>query len=341
MKKNILSLAAVAMLGMASCSEDFEVAAPYKDVTVVYGIWDKDDTAHYVRIQKAFLDEKKSALDMSKVSDSSYYNNISVVVREISAAKQIIRTLPLEKIPDLAKEGYQKDPPANDQGFFQNPNNGYKVKTQLDSNKTYRLVITNNLTGNVDSSEIPIVGTIYTRTLMLGYEMFFARSSSKFALNIEKTANAKYYEVIIRFNYTDLNVVTNDSTKRHVDMTLGRILATGESLRLEVVNSQFYSFLAESIGPPPNSNIRRKMGYVDFLLYAGSNELYQYELVSNGQGGITNDQIRPVFTNIKGANTVGLMASRSHNFYLNYNIAAQTIDSLIKNPVTSPLNIIK
>lgn len=337
MKKNILSLAAVAMLGMASCSEDFEVAAPYKDVTVVYGIWDKDDTAHYVRIQKAFLDEKKSALDMSKVPDSSYYKDLSVVVRELSGGK-VLRTVPLQKV-DLAAEGYQKDPAANEQSFFRNPHNGYKVKIQLDSSKTYRLVIANNLTGNVDSSEIGVVGTIYTKTIAAGYTFPFARSTSKYALSIEKTVNAKYFEVVIRFHYADYNVVTNDSTKQFVDMNLGRVLATGEGLRLEIVNSTIYDFLAGAIGPPPSNDIRRHMGKVDFLFYAGSNELYQYEQVTNGQGGITNDQIRPVFTNIKGKSTVGLMGSRSHNFYLGYDIQNQTIDSLIKNPLTAPLRI--
>src|SRR5437764_4127391 len=59
--RRILLLLPVLCL-LASCSEDFTVGAPYKAITVVYGIMDVGDTAHYIRIQKAYYDENMSAL---------------------------------------------------------------------------------------------------------------------------------------------------------------------------------------------------------------------------------------------------------------------------------------
>jgi hypothetical protein len=42
-------------LAFTSCETDFELNAEWKDITIVYGILNQNDTAHYIRIQKAFL----------------------------------------------------------------------------------------------------------------------------------------------------------------------------------------------------------------------------------------------------------------------------------------------
>ena len=150
-------LAAGAVLisvGLFSCSEDFEVSAPYKNVTFVYGLMNMADTAHYIRIQKAFLDENKNAVEMAKISDSSFYNDLDVVVREVINGN-VIKNIPLSKV-DLNLEGYPKDTGS----FFNSPNYAYKFKTVLQGgNAKYRLVITSPSLGFKDSSEISILDT--------------------------------------------------------------------------------------------------------------------------------------------------------------------------------------
>ncbi|MBS1689466.1 MAG: hypothetical protein JSS96_12130, partial [Bacteroidetes bacterium] len=73
MKKISIKTLAIGLLICSSCSEKFKVAAPYKSITVAYGLMDMSDTAHYVRIQKAFLDENKSAITMAQNPDSNYF----------------------------------------------------------------------------------------------------------------------------------------------------------------------------------------------------------------------------------------------------------------------------
>ena len=68
---------------VSSCSKDFKIDAPYKDITIVYGLLNISDTAHYIRIHKAFLDESKNALVMATTTDSIYYKNLSVTVYEL------------------------------------------------------------------------------------------------------------------------------------------------------------------------------------------------------------------------------------------------------------------
>lgn len=116
--KNKIStiLLLIVVIGFSACNDKLNIAAPYKNITVVYGLLNIADTAHYIRIQKAFMDENKSAIDMAKVADSSFYGALKVSVKEISAAGVLLNTIPLDKV-DLLNEGYPKDQGA----FFQHP----------------------------------------------------------------------------------------------------------------------------------------------------------------------------------------------------------------------------
>ncbi|MEO6758455.1 MAG: hypothetical protein ABIO24_03305 [Saprospiraceae bacterium] len=49
MKKLLLLLPLAALL-LASCTNDFDVTAPWKEIPVVYAILSAKDTAQYVRI---------------------------------------------------------------------------------------------------------------------------------------------------------------------------------------------------------------------------------------------------------------------------------------------------
>ena len=41
-----------------SCSEDFQLTEPYKDIPVIYGLLNRADTAHYIRIHKTLVNKK-------------------------------------------------------------------------------------------------------------------------------------------------------------------------------------------------------------------------------------------------------------------------------------------
>jgi hypothetical protein len=98
MKKILLSaLGLASVIGVTSCSEDFKIAAPYKNIMVATGLLNMGDTAHYIRIQKAFMDENKSAIDMAKVSDSSFFapGVLDVSIKEFNLNNSLLNTTPL------------------------------------------------------------------------------------------------------------------------------------------------------------------------------------------------------------------------------------------------------
>jgi hypothetical protein len=62
----------------AACSTDFELEAEWRDIPIVYGLLSFTDTAHYVRVEKAFLPEGGDARDVAQIADSLYYgDNVS------------------------------------------------------------------------------------------------------------------------------------------------------------------------------------------------------------------------------------------------------------------------
>lgn len=356
MKKLFIPLAMAAAVAMTGCSEDFEVTAPYKDVTVVYGILDPLDTAHYIRIQKAFLDENKSAIDMSKVSDSSYYEKLTVVLKEYADDKgrTFSKSIKLSQV-DMAAEGYVKNGPENEQGFFQSPHKAYKFTNKdmvLEPYKSYRLIINNDITGNVDSSDLLLIVnpdsskaqnrfyiSVFNKS---GYTLDFAKTTLNnptYTLLGNVPLNARFLEGIIRFHYVDKNISTGTSTPKYVDYKFDRDENITTQFKLEVQNKNIFAYLADAIGTAP-ANVERYLDSCDIYVYAGDNYLFTYEQVNLAQsGGIAADQIKPYYTNIKGANTLGLLASRTYRFYENAGISQPTIDSLKENPVTIGLNI--
>lgn len=353
--KKILLFALVAVFAMAGCKEDFDVAAPYKQVTVVYGILDQLDTAHYIRIQKAFLDQNKSAIDMSKESDSSYYTDIDVKMLEFNPGNgNLISQIKLDKV-NMALEGYPKNAPANEQGFFTNPSYAYKFKKDLSPYNAYRLLIT-HASGRVDSSDVlRVVNSDSSKTAAYSffvndfakttYTLDFAKTTlaaNEILISGKTPMNGYKLEGKIRFNYLEKNVVDNTQKRKYVDMYISSKSPTydqGATFQLSVPNKNIYSFLHDAIGTAP-ANTERYIDNCDVWVYAGSRELYTYQQVNLAQtGGLTGDQIKPNYTNMLGENSLGLLASRTYRFYTGAYINNTTLDSLKINPLTQPLNI--
>ncbi len=108
MKKLLLLLLLPLGLLLSACSNDFEVTAPWKEIPIVYGILSPQDTAHYLRIEKAFLDPNQSALEVAQIADSLYYPENSITVWLVPTINPNNR-IQLQRV-NGALEGYPRDP---------------------------------------------------------------------------------------------------------------------------------------------------------------------------------------------------------------------------------------
>ena len=66
----------------AGCSTDLDINAPYKNVTVVYGLLDQRQEVQYVKINKAYLGEG-DALVYAQIADSNEWADGDITVARV------------------------------------------------------------------------------------------------------------------------------------------------------------------------------------------------------------------------------------------------------------------
>ncbi len=359
MKKLLFSLLAAATL-ITSCSEKFETAAPYKDITLVYGFLDVSDTAHYIRIQKAFLDENKSAVSMAKEADSSFFNDISVRIERYRAVKIGGKNLYVDSFHiyrvNMDNEGYPKQPGA----FFNAPNYAYKFTDRLDSQYVYRLKITHLSTGKIDSVDAPVLPTSKTRFKVYVIDDDLVNIDG---MDFPATGAGKYYtfdglysplpnydyngelnparltQAVIRFNWDDSDINTKQRTPRYYDYDAGYVsIASNNSFTYKIPTQELYNAISTGMGTAP-ANIVRLIDRVNLSVYATTSDYANYRNAILIRGnGLTGSEISALYTNIKGENTLGLFTSRVHHSGP-ITITKKTVDSLIASPLLKHTNI--
>jgi hypothetical protein len=352
MKKNLFSIALlVAVLGMFSCSEKFDVAAPYKNYNVVYGLIDPNDTAHYIRIEKAFLDPNASALNFTKNPDSNYNYRIKVLMNEYDtsnpSAYRLISSTVLPRV-DLNKEGYNKDTGT----FFYNVNYAYKYKHVLNPRYQYRIIIRDTTTNIADSATTVIISKDTVDFAVKAFDVangsiIFTKtfpSFSKYSLPVTAPVNTRMLEGYIRFNWVDSDMVSLKGVSHYADFNFANYTVPNPSqsnkITLEALNSSFYSFLASAMGNA-TGNYVRYMKKCNIKVYAGTSDFYNYVQVANTQSnGLTANEIKPVNTNIQGQNVLGIFTSRcTRAARFGFDIDNATLDSLKSNSITQLLKI--
>lgn len=361
MKKAIYTLLGASAIFISSCSEKFEVTAPYKDVTVAYGYLDMADTAHYVRVQKAFIDENKSAVSMAKDADSSFYSNINVRIDRYRAAgvngvHQYLDSIHLYRV-DLNAEGYPKQPGT----FFNAPNYAYKFLDTLTPGYIYRLKITHFSTGAVDSADAPIINKwqpaftvpiLHDRNLNLAklnfyslklpdrYLEFRASYAPTIGYNYRgESSPVRIAQAIIRFNWHDSDINSKLHTPRYFDYKTSFVaLGQDNNFNFKIANKDLYNAIGSGMGAAP-ANTVRLIDRCDIFVYASTSDFanYQNALIVQGNG-LTGSEIAPMYTNFQGENVLGLFTSRAVSSGP-ITLHEWTVDSLIASPILSHVNL--
>ena len=358
-KFSVFFIAIVALFSFSGCSTKFNVAAPYKNITVIYGLLDQSDTAHYIRIQKAFLDNNKSALSMAQTPDSNFYANLNVKIERINFlfGGAVHDTIHLNRV-DLDLEGYPKQPGT----FFNSPNYAYKFTNFLDPNYSYRIVVTNAATGEVDSAEAPVIVDANTSLFNVPQvdDSVFNRQGLDFhsvvisALDIVdfigsynpattynfygQTTPAGVAEVVVRFNWVDSDITTHAKSTHYYDDDLGFQAVSQGVFDYKVNNVDLYSAVKAGMGTAP-ANTVRLIDKCTLFAYLGTPDYYTYQQIAITAGtGLTGSEIEPIYTNIKGANVLGLFTSKGFRSG-QIKITDLTVDSLIASPILAGTNL--
>jgi hypothetical protein len=326
MKKAAFCIFTVAAL-FSSCSNELDIAADYKEVTVVYGLLSQSDTVHYVQVFRGFLDEDVSALFIAQNPDSVYYDDSLEVKLEAGG-----QTLILPRI-DAAQIGLPRAPGI----FVDSPNYVYRFTGSLLENSVYTVTATNKRTGHIVTAQTPIVKDFnIIRPALLPRINFATKSLNDMQWN--PAQNGKIYQSIMRFFYQEWHFSTpDDKVLKYVDWPIFNNY-TGNDLQYKFDGTDFLRFLGNTL--PVDHNIMRMAldQPLEFHFYVGADDLYEYIRVNAAQTGITSLQVTPEYTNV--TNGLGIFSSRYFKAKSGIEITDLSKDSLTCGQFTKDLNFL-
>jgi hypothetical protein len=323
-------LVVLTLLG-ASCSNDLEINAPWKETMVVFGLVSRQDSTHYIRIGKAFLGEG-DALKFASVADSVYYDPEALQVRvEEYLNDNPNRSFNLQPITDIPK----------DPGLFSYPGQVlYSFNTPpgapLIPDATYKLSVTNKKTGVILTGSTRILGNL-NFDMPISTLNFYPQQN----LNIKwkSVEGGALYEVLFRFLYREYHVNNpTDTVRKYVELNIGRLnldfKGAFQNLNKLVNNLDIYRTLSLELDvPDPLDPVARIADSVLIRINVADEDLMTYILVNQPSNTIAQE--RPQFNNVE--NGIGLFATRG-TFAKKFRIGDFTVDSLRSNLFTKNLN---
>ncbi|MFZ4705617.1 MAG: hypothetical protein ACOYMF_06365 [Bacteroidales bacterium] len=282
---------------MTSCKTDFDVISEWKDITVVYGLIDQTDTAHLIRINKAFLGPG-NALHYAAIEDSSSYgNNLEVKLNDI-----LFDTTTM----------YPKD-----SGVFSYQHQIlYISKAKLFEDSLYTLKIRNLITGKAITASSPLIQDFdIEKPRPSATNSFECKRSitSEQEFKWTSATNGKRYQITVRFFFKESSA-PGDTLVRSVEWVQNPEKSEnaygGEALTSIYYNEKFFTTCINQI---PYSDASREAAVstrqvlrIDFIFTVIGDEMNTYLEVNEPSGGVLQE--KPEYTNID--NGIGIFSCR-------------------------------
>jgi hypothetical protein len=313
MKPFYLLLCVCLVYLFTGCKPEFELNAPYKDVTVVYGLLNFQDSINYVKIYKGFQSDEPGAvfLDAQNPDSIYYYDKIKAVLLEFDKGKRTTR-------PEIKLEYTHDFPRDSGVFYFDKEKIIYYTLEPLDKDRVYKIQITNKTNGNIIEGETNMVGDFRTTIMSSFFDML--RTSA--GITFTKAQNATRYQFFISFVYFEVSNSTNEIVKiakisRNLTSGIGDELVEtpyGEFIKYFIPT--FYEDIANNLKQDPN--VKRYIGYpgtngscIEIEGMAAA-ESFENFLLSN-QSTTTFIQINTKYTNLKSTSgyAFGVLSSRA------------------------------
>lgn len=300
------------------CSNEVDLYADYKDITIVYGILDKSDDTSWVKITKAFTGPG-NALTIAHNPDSSNY--------PYKLDATLVGRVNSTDLPPIVLDTttiYHKL--EGDSIFYYPKQLMYYTTEPLDVNAEYTLRIDNK--GEIISAVTPLIGN-FTITYPFNTMDFMFDHEIKWG----SVKNGKRYEVTTIFNYQEFLPGSYEDTL-NLQLTLESIYTNsvqvskdtegGENMELPYVSENFFTELENKLEDIPN--IERWSGLVDVVISAGSEVLHYYIEINEAAASSVLQEL-PNYSNI--SNGTGIFAAR-HNVIKSTRLSGATERTLVE-----------
>jgi hypothetical protein len=331
MKRIAIALLLIIPFIHNSCKNDLELLDSYQEKIVCYGIISPDDTAHYVRVSKAFLGEG-NALVFAQNEDSIQLDpqNMEVRITQLFNGNEMSYWI-LQPDTSIPRE----------EGTFLWPNQiVYRgVFPVLTDGSTYRLTVTDLRTGYVVTSETHIVRDLVHNNPNVQSFLNFENAGS-IGFYFHTPLYGKRYRLALRFYYDEQFIYdTTEVSTRYVDWVIGETESItnegSENLVIGVVRTNFINMLANNV--EVNPLVRRVSKKIDLIYTSASEDMVTYMNVQIANSSSSADL--PQFSNVE--NGLGLFTSRNTTTIPNFHIDQDTQYELVTNSLLANLNFVR
>lgn len=327
-KISILILSIISIFSLNSCDNEVDVTANWKEIMVVYGLLDPLDTAQYIKINKAFLNENQSAYKVAQEPDSLFLQDAIVTLEHINSGKKmdLIRVDEITKQPGI---------------FSASPNYLYKTSEPILENQPYRLVVKSTATGQQIEAVTWTLASARIEAPLKGSSPVFSVGSRLIVFSFVPGKNAAAYDIKMRVSVDEFN--KSDTSYRETKELVWNVI-TNENIPLgfsgsvlrQIEREAFFQFLVNRLDTN-QKQVVRKLKRVSVEYYGASQNLVDYISVNEPSIGIV--QKTAEYTNIEGG--MGLFGSRCRQEIQAAAIDPASITILQNNLITGPLNFIR
>ncbi|HHH54483.1 MAG TPA: DUF4249 family protein, partial [Bacteroidetes bacterium] len=235
-----------------SCSNDIDLNEKWKEIPITYGILNPDDTAQYIRIEKGFIDSVRSALEIAKIPDSLYFNNLEVKLISTKDSQEYL----------LNQIDGNLDNHVRDTGVFANtPNYLYKIRTDdidLVPAEKYSLVALKDNGDTLTSSTISLVNDINIYLPFSTEKPVNLIYISNFNINWEGGDSKGYFDLFIKFHIKEKDTAGSNSWEKND--YVWRVDTRIEQPKYRIEGKRFYEFLKDNLDENPDI-IRKFLGF--------------------------------------------------------------------------------
>lgn len=309
-----------------SCKNDVDINADWKETIIIYGLLDPLDSVQYIKVQKAFLDEKTSALIVARISDSLYLDTASVLLVRTDDRNNPIKLTRVYHVP-------------KDSGIFANDKNPlWMTKTPILENKEYEVQVTNPKTGKRVWASAKTISPALISAPVKNSSSNFSIFPEFLTVEFLPKSNSKAYDVKMEFVYDD--IVKSDTSKKSGktitwNMLTNYFVQPNNLATVKIPKLAFLQFLTSAI--PADTGLYHRVKHVNFIFYGADQILTDYISVNQPSIGIV--QKTAEYSNIVGG--YGIFASRCVQAIRNVKMDPGSINILKNNSETQKLNFIQ
>jgi hypothetical protein len=323
--KTLLCLLGVVAL-FAACKPEVDLTGDYKNITVVYGVLNPDDSVQYIKVYKGYLIDGDARVPSQNLDSISFYTKIQVLLEEYNANNQLVKTIELDTTTSV---------PINP-GDFTNPVRVlYYTAEPIHLQSHYKLRIIHKETGKEIYAETPIVSGIKIKQPYL-YINLNAASQSSF--KIEENSSAKAYSVKLTFYYLEKDHQTLEVKQGKIVKNYTQRLLRSNSFSF--VPKDIYKTIAANLASNPN--VTRYMdgdNCLEFEVWGATEELARYIEVNTPSSSVAQNQ--RIYTNLVSDDNsaYGIFAARGCHFKrYSFSPSSGSEDTLVKGVTTGHLN---